>query len=260
MARCFRSEPENLGAGDYKIWYTSEISSDSVGRGWTVPANLISQPIVEAINELSSRLGYLPVFPEAWGVGAPPPDVRLPMAGGAPGRIQRPVGPGTGGGETALVAGALRERIGAALGDRSLIAAGQRARTADAFRLAVFPDESQSRIERPALIAVDPSEGAAEIIDPFATDAGRPLSQSWELLGSAGTWRRVLDGEVNLGVALRRNELRYRPEAAAGEARDESGATGSEPIEAGLPIMRTEVHRRMTMVSQLLGATCWQPG
>jgi protein-tyrosine sulfotransferase len=260
VARCFRSEPENLGAGDYKIWYTSEITSDSVGRGWTVPANLIGQPIVEAMNELSARLGYLPVLPEAWGAGTPPPDVRLPMAGSAPGRVQRSVGQGAGGGEAAVVAGALRERIGTALGERSLTAACRGGSTADAFRLAVFPDESQSRTELPALLAVDLSEGAAEIIDPFAAGAGRPLSQSWELLGSAETWRRVLEGEVNLGVALRRNELRYRPEATADDARDEFGRTGSEPIEAGRPIMRTEVHRRMMVVSQLLGATYWQPG
>ena len=82
-SRCFRSEPENLGAADYKIWYTNKITSDSVGRGWKIPANMITPPIIDGINELLERLGYLPIHPEAWGVGVPPPDVRMPARHGS---------------------------------------------------------------------------------------------------------------------------------------------------------------------------------
>ena len=128
---------------------------------------------------------------------------------------------------------------------------------ASTFHLGVFPDESQSRAERPALLAVDLSEGAADIIDPFT--AGRQLSPpgAWELLGSADTWRRILDGEVNLGVALRRSEVRYRQESSGddrAEVQSEAEHTGAD-----VPVNRAEVQRRISMVSRLLGFTSWQP-
>jgi protein-tyrosine sulfotransferase len=34
---CFAGERERFGPADYKIWHTSRITSDSVGRGWTIP-------------------------------------------------------------------------------------------------------------------------------------------------------------------------------------------------------------------------------
>jgi hypothetical protein len=264
VERCFQSMPENIGAGDYKIWYTKKITGQSVGRGWKVPVNLISPPIIGAINELAERLGYLPVLKETWGAGVAPADLRLPGSGPVVASQLPLAARPAPGGEPARVAATLRDRIGAGLGGLSLLtAAGAGASSADLFRLAVFPDDSEAgpkRPERPALLAVDLSEGAAEIIDPFAVGYRRPLSQSWELLGSASTWRRVLDGDINLGVALRRNEIRYRPEAVAAGARAETGETDYLLIEAARPIMRAEVHRRMSMVSQLLGVTGWQPG
>ncbi|MFI5067205.1 MAG: sulfotransferase family protein, partial [Streptosporangiales bacterium] len=290
VARCFRAKPENLGAADYKIWYTNKITSDSVGRGWKIPPNMISPPVIDGINELSERLGYIPVHPGTWGARLPPPDVRLPPpdvrlpppAGGRPphgvplpapaSRMTRPgpaeraddnlpppAGRRPGAGESTLVATALRDRIGTGVSEWALSAAGKEANVPGLFRLGVFPDESQFRAGRPALLAVDLSEGAADIIDPFA--GGPQLSSgAWELLGSADTWRRILDGEVNLGVALRRNELRYRP-GPPGDDQAGHQQTEAEPEVPGadLPGRRVEVQRRITMVSHLLGLTSWQP-
>ncbi|MGH3407563.1 MAG: hypothetical protein ACRDRJ_34445, partial [Streptosporangiaceae bacterium] len=39
---CFSNERERFGPGDYKIWRTSEVTDASVGRGWSVPAQIIS--------------------------------------------------------------------------------------------------------------------------------------------------------------------------------------------------------------------------
>jgi hypothetical protein len=39
---CFTSDRERFGPADHKIWATSEISGDSVGRGESVPAGLIA--------------------------------------------------------------------------------------------------------------------------------------------------------------------------------------------------------------------------
>ncbi len=54
-ALCFSRERERFGAGDFKIWNTSQITGESVGRGWPVPADLIPAPLTETINN-SERL------------------------------------------------------------------------------------------------------------------------------------------------------------------------------------------------------------
>jgi hypothetical protein len=176
-------------------------------------------------------------------------------AGGVGASVPLPADAWRGTGESTLVATALRDRIGPGLSEWALSAAGQEASAASTFHLGVFPDESAA--ERPALLAVDLSEGAADIIDPFT--AGSQLSPpgAWELLGSADTWRRILDGEVNLGVALRRSEVRYRQESSGddrAEVQSEAEHTGAD-----MPANRVEVQRRISMVSRLLGFTSWQP-
>ena len=40
-ALCFSRERRGPAPGDFKIWNTSQITGESVGRGWVVPANLI---------------------------------------------------------------------------------------------------------------------------------------------------------------------------------------------------------------------------
>ena len=40
-AACFSADREEFGPGDHKIWYTSEVSPDSIGRGWSIPTALI---------------------------------------------------------------------------------------------------------------------------------------------------------------------------------------------------------------------------
>src|SRR5580693_7409424 len=90
---CFSGERERFGPADYKIWYTSAISSDSVGRGWSVPAGMIAPPLLDVINELAGRLGYLAVDGE-WGSTEPPADLRVP-------RITLPAGSGQDGAGTA---------------------------------------------------------------------------------------------------------------------------------------------------------------
>jgi Sulfotransferase family len=76
--KIFAAERERFGPADYKIWNTSEISTDSVGRGWTVPAGLIGPQFLEAMNELCGRLGYLAVDGQ-WGTADRPDDLRVPI-------------------------------------------------------------------------------------------------------------------------------------------------------------------------------------
>ena len=66
-----------------------------------------------------------------------------------------------------------------------------------------------------------------------ADESGNP---SWQVVGSAEAWERVLSGRANLGVVLRQRDLRY---CDTGEARS-----------VGL--------RRIAMFSDLLGLTTWR--
>jgi hypothetical protein len=71
----FSREQQRSGPGDHKIWQTSKIGTDSVGRGWNIPARLLPPPLLAEINALAGRLGYLPVGPD-WGTGDRPGDIR----------------------------------------------------------------------------------------------------------------------------------------------------------------------------------------
>jgi hypothetical protein len=46
--------------------HTSQVTAASVGRAQYIPAGLIPPPVLEEIDELLNRLGYLPVD-ETWG-------------------------------------------------------------------------------------------------------------------------------------------------------------------------------------------------
>ncbi|MGH3165664.1 MAG: sulfotransferase family protein [Trebonia sp.] len=72
----FSRQRQRTGPGDHKIWQTTRIGGDSVGRGWDVPARLIPPPLLTDINGLAGRIGYLPVGPD-WGQGDKPEEIRI---------------------------------------------------------------------------------------------------------------------------------------------------------------------------------------
>jgi protein-tyrosine sulfotransferase len=67
----FAREHERFGPADHKIWHTGRISPDSIGRSDSVPVGLIPPPILESINELLGKLGYVPID-ERWGTADRP--------------------------------------------------------------------------------------------------------------------------------------------------------------------------------------------
>ncbi|HTU76553.1 MAG TPA: sulfotransferase [Trebonia sp.] len=69
-ARCFAPERERGGPGDFKIWNTSRVSADSVGRGWSVPVGQLEPAVREAVNALADELGYIRVDAPASGRAA----------------------------------------------------------------------------------------------------------------------------------------------------------------------------------------------
>jgi hypothetical protein len=235
-AACFSTERERFGPADHKIWYTSKISSDSVGRGWSVPAGMIPPPVREQVNQLAARLGYLPVD-GGWGTSAPPADLRTaqtrPQADPAqassaqvgpaqvgPAQIgpaqvgPAQVGPAQVGPAQASTAAAGGHRAASQrLGDRlkaglaELGAAGGPDR-AESFVAVWLPADQTGRPEH---WLVDLKNHSVTL-----TGAEAQENSDWDIVGSAQAWEQVTGGQLNLGAALRSCRLRYCDGAESG--------------------------------------------
>jgi hypothetical protein len=254
---CFSAERERFGPGDHKIWYTSAVSADSVGRGWSVPAAMIAPQLLAVMNELAGRLGYLAVDDD-WGTTQPPADLRVPVtlatarpdagdaemaqgegnataaAAGAAGVGSRPGGglePGKTGAADAAAPrraasqvsnGRLRsQRLGAALRAGLTTAYGAQA----ASRMGPHAGEK--------FVAVAVTKGAQRPAEYWLVDLGQATvisagqqaqeGSDWDVVGTLEAWQKVIDRQLNLSAALRSCELRYcdngQPTPLAADAR-----------------------------------------
>jgi hypothetical protein len=193
---CFAPERERHGRGDFKIWQTSRIGTDSVGRGWSVPAYLIEPDVIATINGLAAKLGYVQVSRE-WSVADTPPDLRVdspaPVARGADGT--RPV-----------------PRLYVKLGE--LLQSGLfRLSGRFATRWGAAAAESFLVIAPPPVGGAAPARWRVDLGARTVTladgGAGADETVTWQVTGSVATWQQVLRGDINLNVALRRRDLRY---------------------------------------------------
>jgi hypothetical protein len=224
-SRCFTAERERTGPADYKIWHTSGITTASVGRGWQVPAGQLPPAVLEPVNTLAAGLGYVPVGPD-WGSGAPPADVRADRPGAAAADTGPP--------------GAATDGMGPGAAD-----VGERLRAVPARLDDGFGRRWGEQVSRPFGVVVIGRPGirgqarwrvdlAARSVTAVAT--ADDDATEWEIAGSAAVWQQVMDGEVNIGVALRRQELRYCDA-------DDVGPAGTAA--------------RIDMLGDLLGFGCW---
>jgi protein-tyrosine sulfotransferase len=221
---CFSGERERFGPADYKIWATSSVSGDSVGRGESVPAGLIPPQVIAAINELAGKLGYLPVD-EQWGSPGRPADPRDPAtvksAPPSPGIL-----PGA-----APVPGAVE--LGLWLRSRLESAGEQVASRWESCAAGKFLIVSR------AVAGGSEAQWVADVTARTVTpDDGQDEDVAWSMLGSPETWQAVQAGHVNLMAALRRSDLRY---CAVGE--DSALLTQT----------------RVAMLADLLGLSSWRP-
>lgn len=225
---CFSRERERFGPGDHKIWCTSRITADSVGRGWTVPAAMIDPHVLQTLNELASRLGYRPID-DAWGTMATPPDLRADLPAPAA-RETRTLGhTGAYDGDGAHDTGpSLGERLHAGLSalDNDL-AIGWGPYGAETF-VAVAASRAPSA---PEYWRVDLKAGDVTAAGPDAQD-----ESAWDIIGSADAWNAVANGTANLNVTLRSGRLRY------------CDADGAGPIAADT---------RLAILARLLGIATW---
>jgi protein-tyrosine sulfotransferase len=229
--RCFTGERERFGPADYKIWATSAITGDSVGRGESVPAGMIPPPVTAAINELAGKLGYLPID-EEWGTPGGSADPRLPGTAKVPAILPAAGEP------SAEAAGPLEESLRAGV-----------AGTGDRFTSRWAPYLAGKFL----VVCRTPASGGGEagwVVDLAARTVTRDVEEpdaepegddsddvGWTILGSPETWQAVLSGRVNLQVALRRGDLRY-------------GSAGDDHVLA--------FDSRVAMLADLLGLSPWQ--
>jgi hypothetical protein len=226
---CFTGDRERFGPADHKIWATSRISGDSVGRGESIPAGLIHPPVTAAINELTAVLGYLPVD-EEWGTPGRTADPRVPDT------VRGRAAPS--GGRSAPGSLALEERLRSKLESADeRFASRWESCAAEKFlivsRAATGGDETQWIVDvaaRTITIEDGAEEGDAD------EDGAAPDDVTWSILGSPQGWEAVLGGQLNLQAALRRNDLRYCP----------AGTDG--------PVLS---QTRITMLAALLGLGAW---
>jgi hypothetical protein len=225
---CFAADRQRYGPGDYKIWNTAEVSAASVGRGWRVPARLIPAEVLALVNDLADQLGYVQVD-ETWGVGNPPADLRISAEIGDAG-LAREITVANG---TAVRAdGLLAARV-----EQGLLGLGAeftRAWKSRAAESVLLFETAPERGGAAAWWRLDLAAGTA-----VAGNGERLVDTDWSVTGSAGAWRRVLSGELNLGVAFRRGELRYADKGDFGV-----GSAGADT--------------RLAMLADLLGITRWQ--
>jgi protein-tyrosine sulfotransferase len=222
---CFSRDRERFGPADHKIWATSEISGDSVGRGESVPAGLILPQVTAAINELTAALGYLPVDAE-WGTPGRPADPRVPDTIRGLATASRSGGPAPG-------SGALEECLRSRIGSASERLAGQWNSHAAGKFLIVSRTATGGRETQ---WLVDLAAATITVEDDNDTKDEGEDDVAWSILGSPRAWEAVLSGQLNLHAALRHNDLRYCP------------ADGDSPV-----VSQT----RISMLADLLGLGAW---
>jgi hypothetical protein len=214
---CFRVAHDRDGAGDEKIWLTSSVSTDSVGRGTAVPAAGLGAALREQLNQLLARLRYRTVD-ERWNDSALPVDPRA----------DAPACAGVSGERAGLAAavGALRDR------------ATSRQRQVMDEIIYRWPAVSGLRV---TLVVETPGQGREEIgcrLAPAETAAAGPADaaaeprgpgavRTIELTGSPQTWLSVLAGRSGFVAEVAAGRLcAAMPGGAARVRSDELHAIG----------------------------------
>jgi sulfotransferase family protein len=195
--RCFTADHDRPGPADYKIWATSKINTDSVGRGVTIPAGVIPAPLRGAINDLLSKLGYAQVD-ERWNQPGSRLDVLRPVPGGTDDRADADAP------ELHEVGELLTSRLTASLArgwpDRLPPRSDTPATHPSQIVITVYSGNGNKHQRS---WHVDLDQAIIACSDDPSPDA------TWLVTADSQAWLSVLTGRHNLGVALRRGDLRY---------------------------------------------------
>jgi|HubBroStandDraft_2_1064218.scaffolds.fasta_scaffold16899_4 hypothetical protein len=195
---CFQTPHEGDGPGDEKIWFTTRVSTDTLGRGFRVPAAALPQQLREEINASLATLGYRAVTDD-WNNTARPVDPRRPETiAAADGSPRRGAGHRGADGEAALAPAlaAIERRIGSrSPAEVAGCVIRWPALAAQSVTLVVTDDRGISELTW----TFPPGPGLAEPAgeEPVAT-----------MIAGSEVWQAVLDGRANLITELRQGRLR----------------------------------------------------
>jgi hypothetical protein len=230
-AAAFDTPHEGDGPGDEKIWFTTKVGTETIGRGVKVPAAALPPPLCEQINELLARLGYRAIE-EDWNNAPGPLDPRQPESIRTTAGTGRPA-PDAAGGAMAPVIQALEERIGSralAEPDVPLLRWPELAGQTIAL---VVADNGQSR-EVTWKFAGAPLPG--DHADGIVSGAGGPVAT---MIADRQVWQSLLDGSANMIVEIRTGRLRCVNRRDAHRVRsDEVHAVGWLLGLAQVPLVR----------------------
>lgn len=220
---CFSSDRQRFGAGDHKIWRTNEITSSSVGRGWSVPAGMILPDVLATMKELTEKLGYIPVDDD-WGITVPPADVRLQHVDSQLAETSEPNAQGRVL-ETAWLSAKLRLGATSAKSEQG----GRWATIASEKFCAIAIATGGRRLAETWL--VDLAAGTVT-----AATAEEQEESDWDVIASADVWERVASRSLNLNTAIRSCQLRY----------SDTGEPSPSVVDA-----------RLDLLSNFLGVSTW---
>jgi hypothetical protein len=248
---CFSAERERFGPADYKIWFTSEITAGSVGRGWSIPAEMIPPPFLAQVNEMVRELGYLMVD-EDWGTSLPPADLRAAASTARSDSHEAGDADSIGPGNAACQKSGDAVRNAASAGAVVLSSRPVHSRgLGEQLRRGLASVNSASRArwgaqaaETFVAVAVtkNPAWSAEHwLVDLAAltvtlTDDDAQQKSDWDVVGTFEAWEQVMGRGLNLQVAIRSCQLRYCENS-------------SSSLQAG--------PGRLAILSQLLGLTNW---
>jgi len=195
---CLAPGREEFGPGDHKIWGTSSITADSVGRGSRIPAHFIPPPVLVMVNGLLAQLDYPLVDPG--GPGRPGPTVSVPSTG----RPSSPV-PGDDAAVLDELENLLTTRLAARLAEASPEPGETEVLSVPPFMITATVPAADAGLPLARWWRVDP-------VTASLTSSGRaPVTEpgEWVVTGDAQTWRSILNGDLNIGTAIRHGHLRY---------------------------------------------------
>jgi hypothetical protein len=216
-AACFDTPHEGDGPGDEKIWFTTKVGTETIGRGVKVPAAALPPPLREQINELLGRLGYRAIEQD-WNNAPGPLDPRRPESIEATAGTGR-AGPDEAAGAMAPVTQALQERIGSralAEPEVALLRWPELAGQTIAF---VVVDNGRSqevtwKFPGEPLPVAGHANGTADghagdpangHVEGTASGAAGPVAT---MIAERQVWQSLLDGSANMIVEIRTGRLR----------------------------------------------------
>jgi hypothetical protein len=215
---CFAAAHEGNGPGDEKIWFTSEVSDGSIGRGVRVPTGGLPPPLRQRLNDTLAKLEYRLVDDE-WNAAVGRVDPRADAGpGGHPARDHAARGERARQ-EVAAAVGVIGERIGSRpqdkLGEIAVTWPALAGQTVALVVQGAAGEHEELRWSFPASPGGQPAltangdggggNGADSDRKNAGNSGGLPVAT---VIAGADTWQSLLDGEAHVIAEMTAGRLR----------------------------------------------------